>query len=199
MNNAGELKKKQSAGSVIGLVVLVGLMLVGSYLGSMWQTQRVSSTLPMERVPLDTQEKQEVILNTDDALPSPTGDAQKAPVIYPAETGFAGYKETIARARNTSAALLDEVIESASASTETVRQALQQKTELASAMSMEAEMEALLHARGFDSVLCTVNQQSVNVVVKGADLTQQQASQILDIAMSVSGQPASNVRIIPSD
>ena len=59
-------------------------------------------------------------------------------------------------------------------------------------------METLLAARGFDQTLCTVRQGSVNIVVRAQSLTQQQAAQILDIAVSESGEPAANVRIVPA-
>ena len=94
--------------------------------------------------------------------------------------------------------LLNEVIADASAGADTVQAAIRQKAELARTLETEATVETLLKARGFGEVLCTVRQGSVNVVVKTDGLTQQQAAQIMDIAMSESGEPAANVRIIPA-
>lgn len=197
MNSASNEMKKKKTGRYISVVVLVGLMLVGSYLGTLSPLQSVSGTLPIARVPLQMPEKEEADAPND--IPKgPEPAPSKAPLVAQAETGFAGYKEAIAKVRSTASVLLDEVIDSSSANADTVQQALKQKVELADAIKMETEIESLLHARGFFDVLCTVNQQSVNVVVQCDVLSQQQAAQILDIAMSVSGQPASNIRIIPT-
>ena len=84
------------------------------------------------------------------------------------------------------------------ASAQTVEEALRQKTELARTREIETTVETLLAARGFDQTLCTVRQGSVNIVVRAQSLTQQQAAQILDIAVSESGEPAANVRIVPA-
>ena len=90
------------------------------------------------------------------------------------------------------------MIQSPGASAQTVEEALRQKTELARTREIETTVETLLAARGFDQTLCTVRQGSVNIVVRAQSLTQQQAAQILDIAVSESGEPAANVRIVPA-
>lgn len=190
MHKANEGAKK-ARGNFVSVMVLVAFMLAGSYIATMDQTQNVSAALPIQRVPIEQANQ-----------PEPTPGAARAtsePTTPPATVGFAAYRQTLAGTRSAAVTLLDEVIADTSASAETVQQALQRKSELASVIAMETEMETLLKAKGFSDVLCTINPESVNIVVQSASLTQQQATQIMDIAMSVTGHPASHIRIIPSE
>ncbi len=177
----------------LGVLGLIALLLTVSYLGSIGN-KPVSATIPMEQVSLTaTQTAQEREGVHPSAMPS------EAPAVITAVTPFDKYREDLEAARKAAGTQLDEVILNTAANAETVQEALRQKTALAKAMEVEASMEALIKARGYSDVLCTYREGSVNVVIKGASLTQQQASQILDIAMAESGAPASNIRIIPAE
>lgn len=192
VKDGGKTEKKK----LLGVMLLVTLMLAGCYIATKDQTKNVSSTLPVQRVPLENPDEPEA--TTGSALPDATAKPSGAPET--AKTSeFLDYRSTLANTRSQAATLLDEVITDASASAETVSQALKRKTELADTIAMETEMETLLKARGFSDVLCTISPQSINIVVQCESLTQQQASQIMDIAVSLTGQPASHVRIIPSE
>lgn len=181
----------------LSIVALVALMLAVSYFGTIGP-RMASVMVPMNRVPLeDTREgttEQSPSADTPDTTPQ-----VPAPVIAQAQSPFDGYRQTIAEARETAAALLSEVIADASANADTVQEAIRQKAELARTTELEAVIEAMLRARGFEDVLCTVRKGSVSVVVRSAGLTQQQAAQILDIAVTQTGEAASNVRIIPAE
>lgn len=191
------------------VVALVALMLAVSYLGTM-EAKTASVTLPMDRVPLEATGGN---ANNDPAAGSaagaatpastsavsPTGTPTGAPVIATADGSFDEYRNSLTAARESSASLLDEVIGNASASAETVREALRQKAQLAWSSEVETVIETLLLAKGFEDVLCTVRDSTVNIVVRTAQLTQQQAAQILDIAVSEAGVSAANVRIIPAE
>ena len=195
MRGANDGKKKER-GKLVSVVVLVTLMLAGSYIATMDPSRDVSALLPVERVPIQHSNQPEA--TTGNAAPGATSEPAKASET--AQTsGFSEYRSTIAATRSSAASLLDEVIANAAASAETVRQALQRKAELAETMAMETEIETLLKARGFSDALCTISPQSVNIVVLSDRLSQQQASQIMDVAISVTGQPASHIRIIPSE
>lgn len=177
-------KLKKIDGRVATLLVLVALLVAVSYLGH--RAQPVSASLPIERVPLATDS------------PASGATAQATAAAAQAESDFETYRAELEQAREQAAALLDEVIQSPGASAQTVEEALRQKTELARTREIETTVETLLAARGFDQTLCTVRQGSVNIVVRAQSLTQQQAAQILDIAVSESGEPAANVRIVPA-
>lgn len=186
-------KEKRFTFKSLGILGLIALLLTVSYLGSIGN-KPVSANLPMERVPISgikaIQEKDGV---------SPTATSTVAPTIAKAMTTFEQYRYDLEAARQSAGTQLDDVILNTMANAETVQEALRQKTALAKAIEVEAAMEALIKARGYPDVLCTFREGSVNVVIKGVSLTQQQASQILDIAMAESGAPASNIRIIPAE
>jgi len=209
MANANDGGKKRR-GTLVSVVVLVTLMLAGSYIATMDQAKDVSALLPVQRVPIQSTDPPKATAGSTipdanqpeatagSAMPGATAEPSKTPDAAEASE-FLEYRGTIAGTRSSAAALLDEVISDASASAETVQQALKRKSELAVTMAMETEMETLLKAKGFSDVLCTINSQSVNIVVRCGSLSQQQASQIMDIAISVTGRPASHVKIIPSE
>jgi len=151
--------------------------------------------LPVERVALVASDAPQP---TEGSV-TPMATKEPPPTDKAKTSGFIDYRTTLSYTRSNAAALLDEVIADTTASAETIQQAIKKKAELADAMTMEGEIETLLKARGFLDVLCTINAQSVTVVVQSDGLTQQQASQIMDIAVSVSGQPASNIKIIQTE
>lgn len=181
----------------LAVVALVALMLAVSYFGTLG-ARTASVTLPMERVPLTATAAPGEAEHSAGAPEATGAPAPAAPEATAAGTSFDAYRETLAKSRETAGMLLNEVIADASAGADTVQAAIRQKAELARTLEAEAAIETLLKARGFGEVLCTVRQGSVNVVVKTGGLTQQQAAQIMDIAMSESGEPAANVRIIPA-
>ncbi len=203
-------QRKWPAWRSFGVVGLVVLLLAVSYLGTL-DAKEASVTLPMERVPLDGIESVDGELETtpepgataapgSTAVPGTSAAPTPSPVpaIAEAEAGFDAYKARLTATRAASAKLLDEVIMNASASAETVQTALQQKAELARSNEVEATIETILTARGYPDALVTVRQGSVQIVVKTTQLTQQQAAQILDIAVSETAEPAANIRIVPA-
>lgn len=178
----------------LGMIVLVALMLAVSYFGG--DVTRIGSVhVPTTRV------LEGGGVSAVQAVPvAPQVEAASgAPEIEIASQGFDQYRETVATARETAKELLDEVILSASASAETVEAALSQKAELARAVEMEAAAEAMLALRGFADAICSYQKGAVSVIVRGESLSQQQAAQILDIAMAATGEPASRIRVIASE
>ncbi len=174
----------------LGVLALIALLLTVSYLGTLGE-QPVSATLPVERVPLDGT----VAPTLEDIQPEPTAAPTAAPVAARTDTSFEAYRKDLEASRQTAAGLLDEVILNTASSAETVQEALRQKAALAHATEVETAIETLLRARGFADALCTAREGSVSVVIRGTALTQQQAAQILDIAVAESGEPATNVRV----
>ncbi len=66
-------------------------------------------------------------------------------------------------------------------------------------MEKEVTIEGLLIAKGFTDAVVTLHEGSVNVVVDTAELTRQQAAQILDIVMRESGESSENIKIMPKN
>ena len=194
--------KKRMGGQSLAVVALVALMLAVSYFG-VSNARFASVSLPAQRVPAEgtpVEGTAQPEMLPEDARVS-EGELVPAPAVASAleqeASDFEAYRLSLTKARATAVVQLDEVIGNAAANADTVGEALRQKAELSRTMEIEITIETLLEARGFAKALCTVRQGSVNVVVQGEQLTQQQAAQILDIAMTQSGEPAANVRIIP--
>lgn len=184
-------QRKKPDARFFTLFGLVALMLAVSYWGQMGVRQ-ASVTVPVERVPLNTPSVEEQGAYAPEATAAPSN---AAPEETPAG-GFEDYRLRLTETRAASARMLDEVAANSAADAATVTQALREKTELAVAMQQEATIEALLAARGFGESLCTVQEGSVNVVVKKETLSDEEATTILDIASRETGADASQIRVI---
>lgn len=174
------------------LLGLTGLLIVGGYFGQ-GEARRASVTLPVVRVTPKPSANP-----SPEATQAPVPEAKTEATQAPATIGFDAYRADLTAARATAASLLDEVILSEDASAATVREALARKAELARTGEIEATIETILRAYGFEGALCTARAGSVNVIVRSEALTQQQAARILEVASRESGEPASNIKIIPS-
>ncbi len=77
------------------------------------------------------------------------------------------------------------------------RLAGERELELRRRQAQEADIEAVLRARGYETVLVTVQPSSVNVLVRAGALSEAEAAMMLDVAMRESGVSGENVKIIP--
>ena len=59
-------------------------------------------------------------------------------------------------------------------------------------------LEGLLKAKGFEDVFVTLSDESINVVVKDAELNQSEVAQILELVQRETSASAQNVKIIPT-
>ncbi|MCL1963991.1 MAG: SpoIIIAH-like family protein [Firmicutes bacterium] len=203
MKKLPRLREKWRSPQSLAVLALIALMLAASYFGG--NGIRVASVnLPMERVDSDIAAELAQATPMPNARLAETQVSQIDPVpqerstLAKAASSFDEYRLALTHTRAAAASLLNEVILNAAASADTVQEALRQKAELARSMEVETAIETLLAARGFADALCTVRKGSVSIIVRGPQLTQQQAAQILDIAMSESFEPAANIRIIPA-
>ncbi len=64
-------------------------------------------------------------------------------------------------------------------------------------MEKEAVIADVLTARGYELPVVTVHEDSVNVVLHAAELSQQEAAVILELVMRETGVTGGNVKIIP--
>ena len=93
--------------------------------------------------------------------------------------------------------LLDEIINSSYATASEKSTAIESKTALQKKMETELILEGLIKAKGYQDAVVTIGSEYYNVIVKGAELTSEQATQILGVIMSETKTDATNVKIIP--
>ena len=100
------------------------------------------------------------------------------------------------RARDEALEVLQSVVDSAEADEATKTGALLEISELAKEMEAEANIEALVLAKGFEQCVAILNGESCSVVVNGGELQQNQISQINEIVYEQAGILPTNIRII---
>ncbi|MGI6161358.1 MAG: SpoIIIAH-like family protein [Christensenellales bacterium] len=92
---------------------------------------------------------------------------------------------------------IEGIISNDSSGDETVKEAQSQMLTITSAMDQEVRIEGLIKAKGFNDVVVTIGKGSINVVLDAAEITTQQAAQILDIVISETGESSENIKILP--
>ncbi|MBR1558968.1 MAG: SpoIIIAH-like family protein [Clostridia bacterium] len=92
---------------------------------------------------------------------------------------------------------LQDIIHDAATDADTLSLAKRQLMSLMDREDKELTLEGLLTARGFEDALVTVDVGAVNVLVRGAALTQRETAVILDLALRQTGVTSGNVKIIP--
>lgn len=75
--------------------------------------------------------------------------------------------------------------------------ALKKIESIADTMKKEADIEALLKAKGFTQAVAVIGNDGINIIVKSDGLTTANTMQIQDIAVTESGLDLSKVKIIP--
>lgn len=113
------------------------------------------------------------------------------------ETFFATYRSDRDSTRESECLYLDSIIASADASEESKTSAEQQKLALVMRMEQEMTLEALIKAKGFEDAIVAISDNGVSVVVGTAELTADQATQILNIITEETEYEATDVKIIP--
>ncbi len=92
---------------------------------------------------------------------------------------------------------LDAIIANSDSSSQAVEDAKQSKLELTKNMELELVIEGLIKALGFDDVVVTNSTESLNVIVKAAELTEDQVTKISEIIYTEANKKPIDVRIIP--
>ena len=137
--------------------------------------------------------------NTTDPGDAPAGDAA-GDNNTPTDTALDGYfsatQVSRQRARDEALEVLQSVVDSAEADEATKTGALLEISELAKEMEAEANIEAMVLAKGFTQCVAILNGESCSVVVNGESLQQNQISQINEIVYEQAGILPTNIRII---
>lgn len=109
---------------------------------------------------------------------------------------FVDYRASRESRRDTEIALLDSIISSENSAAEQIKDAQDQKIAIVKSMESELKIEGLLVASGFSDAIVTVQEGSVNVVIKAEEISKEQAAKILEIVKGETGEPAQNIKII---
>ncbi len=109
---------------------------------------------------------------------------------------FATYRSDRDATREQSLLYLDSIIASSSSDSEAAENARQSKLELTKNMELELVLEGLIKALGFDDVVVASSTESVNVIVKAKELSEDQATQIAEVITTETGRKTFDIRII---
>lgn len=116
--------------------------------------------------------------------------------VMSTENYFQDYKANRESVRDTEVAYLDSIISNENSDAETVKDAQSQKIEIVKQMESELKIEGLVMAAGFEDAIVTVQQGSVNVVIKAGEITKEDAAKLLEIVRQETGEPAQNIKVI---
>ena len=111
---------------------------------------------------------------------------------------FSDYRLERERTRTQEITYIDSIISNTNTDQETLAEAQLMKLELTDTMEKEMLLEWLLKAKGFEDVFVTLGDESINVVVKDAELNQSEVAQILELVQRETSASAQNVKIIPT-
>ncbi len=100
------------------------------------------------------------------------------------------------RARDEALEVLQSVVDNENADEATKTGALLEISQLAKEMEAEANIEAMVLAKGFEQCVAILNGETCSVVVNGESLQPNQISQINEIVYEQAGILPANVRIV---
>ena len=113
------------------------------------------------------------------------------------ETFFNSHRSNRETARAEEFSYLDAIISSENSS-ETVKATAQEKqVELLSFIEKELVLESLIKAKGFEDAVVTMSTNNLNVIVKQAELSKEEVSQILGTIIKETNYTASQVYVVP--
>lgn len=127
------------------------------------------------------------------ALPTPSG-----PPAATTEPGdfFAAYRLNRDQSRGVEREMLKELLDSPTLADAARQDAQARYVQLGRRISLEAELENLLRARGYADALVSVAEQAANVVLKADAITPPQAAAIADLVRLAAGIRPEAVRIM---
>ncbi len=98
---------------------------------------------------------------------------------------------------NTAIDTVKELLKSEALTDKDKETALKKTEEIADIIKKEADIEALLKAKGFKEAVAVIGNDGINIIVKSDGLTTANTMQIQDIAVTESGLDLSKIKIIP--
>lgn len=189
--NQQENKKPTKKRVIIAVVLVVILALVG-YLNYALNTSgdKPSASPAVSGSPMPSASDGTAMLDQT------TSDADLQAALASSQNFYSDFRTQRASNRSQEVTYLDSIINDKNTDKDTLADAQQTKIDLVKSMELENTIEGLVKAKGFTDCLTTVSKNSINVVVKTKQLTQQQAAQIMDIVKNESGEDVENIKII---
>ncbi len=92
---------------------------------------------------------------------------------------------------------LDAIMKSENSSAAAKTEAEQQKMLLVKRMEQELSLETMIKGKGFEDAIVTIGDGGINVVICQADLTEEQANQVLALVVSEMKCKPKTVKVIP--
>lgn len=129
-------------------------------------------------------------------LPETDGSEQTGGNTVTADGYFSATQVSRQRARDEALEVLQGVVENENADEATKTGALLEISQLAKEMEAEANIEAMVLAKGFSQCVAIVNGDSCSVVVNGESLQPNQISQINEIVYEQTGILPAGIRIV---
>lgn len=112
---------------------------------------------------------------------------------------FTSYRNDRASTRDQEILYYDAIIDSDSSTQAAISAAETAKLELIATMEKELAVEGLIKAQGFSDCVIAISDNKINVVVKGASLTENEVAQISTIVKEQLGTELKNIVIIPAE
>ena len=100
------------------------------------------------------------------------------------------------KSRDEALETLQLVVDSSEEFPETRDKALAEILEIAGYMEIEAAVEEMIKAKGFEDCVAIISGDNINVIVKSDGLMTSEVAQITDIVMNQTGFFAENIRIV---
>lgn len=100
------------------------------------------------------------------------------------------------RSRDEALETLQVVVDSAEELPETRDRALSEIMQIATAIEIEATVEEMIKAKGFEDCVAIISGDNINVIVKSEGLLTSEVAQIIDIVKSETGFGVENIRIV---
>jgi stage III sporulation protein AH len=92
--------------------------------------------------------------------------------------------------------MLQIVVDSADTMPDVKADAFREMMNIAENIEIESNVRSMVMAKGFDDCIAVVNGDNLNVIVKSTGLLVNEVAQIKEIAVSESGFPTENIRIV---
>lgn len=132
----------------------------------------------------------------NDKLSSATQNTQ-SPDTSVTETFFAAARSDREATRESEFLYLDAIMNSDSSSQSAKTTAEKQKMLLVERMEKELSLETMIKGKGFEDAIVTIGDSGVSVVVGTAELSAEQANQILSVVVSETTFKPSEVKVVP--
>ena len=167
-----------------------------------WQDvlNRSTATLAMLVLMLGLLLAMRVLLPEDQETAAVSGDAVMTAAVSTQSTPedfFRDFRAQREQARTDELAMLDEIISRENAPEESVKEADARRVEITRAMEQERMMEKLLIVKGFEDAAAFVAEDIVTIVIRQAELSEQENAKIMELALRHTDLPAEKIKIIP--